>query len=139
MFHSNHILFRLFDHDHQDLTPYIHLEQRKPQGTENLYGLLHSIKNKVLIKFRYHKFWDEKSSHRVVQPLALKEFKNRWYVIAKDTKEDHIKSFGLDRLSNLEITNHKFSYPADYNVTESYMHSFGVIGFEEEKLRDITL
>jgi hypothetical protein len=30
----------------QDLTPFIHLEKRRPQGTENLYGLLHAIKNK---------------------------------------------------------------------------------------------
>ncbi len=30
----------------QDLTPFIHLEKRKPQGTENLYGLLHAIKNR---------------------------------------------------------------------------------------------
>ncbi len=40
----------------QDLTPFIHLEKRKPQGTENLYGLLHAIKNKFQIKFSYQKF-----------------------------------------------------------------------------------
>ena len=39
----------------QDLTPYVHLEQRRPQGTENLYGLLHAIKNRVLIKFEHQK------------------------------------------------------------------------------------
>ena len=27
----------------QDLTPFIHLEKRRPQGTDNLYGLLHAI------------------------------------------------------------------------------------------------
>jgi len=31
----------------QDLKPFIHLEKRKPQGTDNLYGLLHAIKNKL--------------------------------------------------------------------------------------------
>ena len=39
------------------LSRYIHFENRKPQGTENLYGLLHAIKNKLQIKFSYKKFW----------------------------------------------------------------------------------
>ena len=29
------------------LSSHIHFEKRKPQGTENLYGLLHAIKNNV--------------------------------------------------------------------------------------------
>src|SRR5690606_34202684 len=42
----------------QDLSDYIHLEKRRPQGTENLYGLLHAIKNNVEIQFSYQKFWE---------------------------------------------------------------------------------
>ena len=37
------------------LSNYIHFEKRRPQGTENLYGLLHAIKNKVQISFSYQK------------------------------------------------------------------------------------
>ncbi len=29
----------------QDLAPLIYMEKRRPQGTENLYGLLDAIKN----------------------------------------------------------------------------------------------
>ena len=57
----------------QDLTPFVHLEKRKPQGTENLYGILHAIKNKLQIKFTYQKFWDEELSQRIVEPYALKK------------------------------------------------------------------
>ena len=39
------------------LSDYIHFEKRGPQGTENLFGLLHAIKNKVQICFSYQKFW----------------------------------------------------------------------------------
>lgn len=62
----------------QDLTPFIQLERRKPQGTENLYGLLHAIKNHLQIKFFYEKFWEDEITNRLVEPYALKEFKNRW-------------------------------------------------------------
>ena len=71
----------------QDLTPFIHLEKRRPQGTENLYGLLHAIKNRLQIKFTYQKFWEEELSQRLAEPYALKEFKNRWYIMAKDSKD----------------------------------------------------
>lgn len=111
----------------QELAPYIHLEVRQPQGLENLYGLLHAIKNRFLVLFTYQKFWENHLSERHVCPLALKEFKHRWYILAKDHKDNKIKSFALDRLSNLEITNIKDKFPYDYNIKVAYENSFGVI------------
>lgn len=123
----------------QDLTPFIHLEKRRPQGTENLYGLLHAIKNKLQIKFTYQKFWEEESSQRLVEPYALKEFKNRWYIMVKDSKDNNIKSFALDRLTNLEITNQTYQYPDNYNIEQSYRYCFGIISPGEEEPQDIIL
>ncbi len=123
----------------QDLRPFVHLENRRPQGTENLYGLLHAIKNRLQIKFTYQKFWDETSTLRLVEPYALKEFKNRWYIIAKDYKDNHIKSFALDRLTNLEITKQHYQYPDNYDIEQSYRYSFGVISPNSSVPQDIIL
>ena len=123
----------------KDLTPFIDLEKRKPQGTENLYGLLHAIKNKLLIKFAYQKFWDDDIRQRIAEPFAMKEFKNRWYVIAKDRKDDKVKSFALDRLSGLEITNKTFIYPVKYNIEEHYRFCFGIIDSDNKEPEDIVL
>lgn len=123
----------------QDLTPFIHLEKRKPQGTENLYGLLHAIKNKLQIKFIYQKFWEEEASTRKVEPYALKEFKNRWYVMAKDSKDKNVKSFALDRLSNLEITNLTFIYPNTFSIEQAYRHCFGIISPIDKEPQEIIL
>ena len=91
-----------------EASPFVFLEQRKQQGTEHLFGLLHAIKNKFQIKFDYQKFWEKPISQRTVKPYAVKEFKNRWYVLANDCKDGMVKSFALDRLTNLEITNKIF-------------------------------
>ncbi len=123
----------------QDLTPFIHLEKRRPQGTENLYGLLHAIKNRLQIKFTYQKFWEEELSQRLVEPYALKEFKNRWYIMAKDSKDNNIKSFALDRLKNLEITNLNYQYPDNYSIEQSYRYCFGIISPNDEEPQDIIL
>jgi len=123
----------------QDLAPFIHMEKRRPQGTENLYGLLHAIKNRLQIKFTYQKFWEEEISQRLIEPYALKEFKNRWYVMAKDCKDANIKSFALDRLTNLEITIKTFAFPKSYNIEESYRYSFGIINSNDEEPQEIIL
>jgi predicted DNA-binding transcriptional regulator YafY len=123
----------------QDLTPFIHMEKRRPQGTDNLYGLLHAIKNRLQMKFTYQKFWEEELSQRLVEPYALKEFKNRWYLMAKDSKDNNIKSFALDRLTNLEITNQTFKYPDNYSIEQSYRYCFGIISPNDEEPQDIIL
>ena len=123
----------------QDLTPFIYLEKRKPQGTDNLYGLLHAIKHRQKIKFTYQKFWEETISERLVEPYALKEFKNRWYLIANDSDQNKIKSFGLDRLTNLEITNQHYSFPSGFNLEQSFSYCFGIISHTEEGPQDIIL
>lgn len=121
------------------LSNYIHFEKRRPQGSENLYGLLHAIKNKVQISFSYQKFWEDEITHRITEPYALKEFKNRWYVLANDLKDKKVKSFALDRLFELEITRKKFQLPNDFNVNEHFKYCFGIISPNEHKPQEVIL
>lgn len=123
----------------KDLQPFIHLEQRRPQGTENMYGLLHAIKNNLNIRYAYHKFWEDGPTQRLVAPFALKEFNNRWYLVAKDIKTENIRTFALDRLSELEITKQKFNYPLDFNVEEMFKNSFGIITPEDGQVEEVVL
>lgn len=105
------------------------LEKRKPSGTENMHGLLHAIKNRFQIQFTHEKFWKENSEKqkRTVYPLALKEARYRWYLIAQDAKDGVVKTFGLDRISDLDITRKKFEYPKDFNPEEKFRNSFGIV------------
>ena len=117
----------------------IHFEKRKPQGTENLFGLLHAIKNQFRINFTYHKYWDEDITVRHVNPYGLKEFKNRWYVLAKDLGDNRIKSFALDRITEMDITKIKFKIAADYDVDKHYKYCFGIMSPNEDKPQEIIL
>lgn len=119
--------------------PFIHFEKRKPLGTENLNGLIQSIKNSLKVSFDYKKFWENDTSHRTVEPYALKEFKNRWYVLAKDGKDERIKSFALDRIGNPVITKMRFTYPMDFNVDDYYRNCFGIISPDNQKPEEIIL
>ena len=122
-----------------DNSRYIHFEKRKPHGLENLYGLLHAIKNRFVIRFTYHKFWEENPTNRSLEPYSLKEFKGRWYLYGKDLFGEKIKTFGLDRISELDITRKRFVYPKDIDVNEIFRNCFGIQGPGDGKPEEVIL
>lgn len=121
------------------LSKHIHFEKRKPQGTEHLYGLLHAIKNRLKINFTYHKFWEDQLTKRTLEPYALKEFNNRWYILGKEISNDFVKSFALDRLSDLELLKEKFEMPKDFDVNQHYKYCFGIVGPNQQTPENIIL
>lgn len=122
------------------ISEHIHFEKRRPQGTENLYGLLHAIKNNLQIRFVYCKFWEDEETKRIVDPYALKEFENRWYVLALDSNDNRLKTFALDRLSELDITRRHFNRPETFNLNNYFRDSFGIITpFEPTPPEDVVL
>ena len=122
-----------------DITRYMFFEKRKFQGTEHFYGLLHAIKNRFIIKLAYQKFWEDEPTDRFVEPLALKESKGRWYLLAKDQHGSKIKTFGLDRVLEFEITSSKFDYPANFDAGDIFKNCFGVFNPENSNREEVIL
>lgn len=123
----------------QDLQPFVFIEKKNSSGADNLYGILHAIKNRLKIRFQYEKYWENEITERATAPYALKEFKSRWYLLAMDYKDKKVKSFALDRLSNLDITTEQFTVENEYNLAINYQHCFGIIQPTDEKSEDIIL
>src|SRR5699024_10003763 len=121
------------------MSEYIHFEKRQPHGTENLYAILHAIKNKVLLQFVYENYWKDKQTQRQVEPYALKEFRRRWYVISKDLADKKLKSFALDRIDDVEILKTKFNYPTDFDVNEHFKYCFGISGPNADQPEEVIL
>ncbi len=121
------------------LTSHIQFEQRKPQGTENLYGLLHAIQKQELIKIKYQKFWEDNISDRELEPYALKEFKNRWYLMAKEKNNPIVKSFALDRIKDLTLLNKKFQKTVFFDIEAHFKNSFGIISPNDLPLEEVIL
>jgi proteasome accessory factor B len=112
------------------LSPSVFLEKRKSLGTEHIYGIIHAIQNGYILQFTHQKHWEDFSTQREVKPIAIKESQQRWYLVALDKKDNTVKTFGLDRISNLKITDTKFK-PINYNVEKEFKHAFGVETYEE--------
>lgn len=107
------------------LSPSIFLERRKSSGTQNIHTIIHAIQNLYVLQFTYQKHWDDFSTQREVYPIAVKESQQRWYLIASEKSSRTVKTFGLDRISNLNVTDIKFK-PIIYNVEKEFKHAFGI-------------
>ena len=108
------------------LSPSVFLEKRKSLGTENIHGIIHAIQNGVMLKFTHQKHWKDDITQREVKPIAIKESQQRWYLICWDKKDETVKTFGLDRISNLKITDIKFK-PIAFYVEKEFRNAFGVL------------
>ena len=117
-------------------------EPRRARGLEHLNGLIHAITQKKVLSFTYQKFWENEKSSKVVMPYALKEFKNRWYLLAADYQSKNpsffLKTYGLDRISDLNISNTSFKRE-DVDIEKAYKNSFGIISTLGKETQEILL
>lgn len=62
-----------------------------------------------------------------MQPYALKEFKGRWYLLAMEVGDKgKMKAWGLDRISDLQMTRELFDKDPAFAVGRSYQDCFGI-------------
>jgi predicted DNA-binding transcriptional regulator YafY len=118
---------------------YVFFEQRKPRGLENFAGLLHACSQRRELRFSYYKFWNESATERTVHPLALKEALGRWYLLAVDTRDGVLKSFGLDRIQHPDISKTSFRGHYPYNLQQAFYYAFGIINEVDKKPQKVVL
>lgn len=123
----------------EELSNYIHLERTRPKGTDHLYLLIHAIKNKLRIQFTYEKYWEDTITNRVVDSYALKEFKNRWYLLGKSVNDTYVKTFALDRMSEMALTNVHFEVLPSFNMKEMFKYCYGIITPRDQQPEEILL
>lgn len=88
------------------------------KGIQNLTILLRAIKDLNQIKFTHHSFYHLEASIKTIEPYGLKEYANRWYVIGKSLPSQEIRTFGIDRIDQIEILKTKFKRPRENPLLE---------------------
>jgi predicted DNA-binding transcriptional regulator YafY len=83
---------------------------------------MEAVGNALRIRFSYEKFQGEALSERYLEPYALKECRGRWYVVGRTAGRQDMKSYGLDRIGNLAVTEERFKKDASVNMTEKFRY-----------------
>lgn len=95
-------------------------------GNEYLSPLLSAIKDKNVTYFEYESFISQQRKRRMVTPLLLKEYQNRWYLISYDLVKESIITYALDRISDLQVSEQTGKTPNDFNPDLFFKYSVGI-------------
>ncbi len=94
------------------------------------------IKLKQVIQLKYHTFQDYDIRSVSVSPYMLKEYNNRWFLIASASDTGRILTFPLDRLDDFDITGATY-LPAPDDLIERYEDIIGVTFNDDSPIEDI--
>lgn len=111
--------------DRKTASAYIDFEnENQLSGIEQLDRLFYATKNHQVIKFKHRKFETPHALSYTLKPYLLKEYQSRWYVIGTN-KHDNFRSFGIDRIEELEVTSETFN-PKPNTIKQVYRSCVGV-------------
>lgn len=114
----------------QKLKDRIHLENI-PSGQQYLSSIIESMRDDYCIKLTYQSYWRNSSDIILVEPYFVKVFKQRWYVIAYNREKEAMRTYALDRIKELDITQDKFDFPKDFNPDDYFYDCYGIIRDDE--------
>ena len=77
-------------------------DSSKFKGIHHLRDILVAINKKQNITFSHENYYREDPREYTIAPLRIKEYLNRWYVIGVPKGGGEIRTFGIDRITNLE-------------------------------------
>jgi predicted DNA-binding transcriptional regulator YafY len=85
-----------------------------------------AMTGKNQLHFSYTKYDDPIPSHRLVDPHFLKSHNQTWYVLAREVSSGLMKLYGLDRVTDLQITDVIFQRDPDFSPEDYFGNYLGV-------------
>lgn len=111
-----------------------------PSARMHLSTVIGALKEYHPVTFSYHPYTRVNPSPGVtVEPYFLKIFRQRWYVTGRNVKEDKIKTYALDRMTDVNVLDTvTFSIPDDFDSEAFVRDTFGIV-FSHGDPKDVTL
>ncbi|SDM66248.1 transcriptional regulator, DeoR family [Fictibacillus solisalsi] len=73
------------------------------------------------VKILYHKSGEKQLNYRLVDPYRIIYWNNKWYVVGFCHLRNDIRSFRVDRIESLLVTENKFNRPENFSARDFFM------------------
>lgn len=114
----------------RDLADRIFVED-VPSARTYLSPVIEALRRCHPIRFTYHGYTRAlPSPNTVIEPYFLKIFRQRWYVTGRNLRDKRLKTYALDRMSDVNIESRVFEIPSGFDAKAYTAPSFGII-FDE--------
>lgn len=100
-----------------------------PSSRYHLESVLNALKEQKALNFTYSPYTRTNPSYDVVvEPYFLKLFKQRWYMTGRAVKDNTVKTYSLDRMSDVTVDhNSSFEIPEDFDGDEYFSDCYGIV------------
>ncbi len=102
------------------------------KGSEWIAPFLDFIKHRKTMSLEYKRFEADEAKEHDLHPILLKEYRNRWYLIAMLEKNNHIVIYALDRVVGFKEIKVEFRFHPQFSAKNYFEHAYGITTFEEE-------
>ena len=103
------------------------LMEHIPAGQDHFRTIVRAMKEGHKLQMTYRKFGQAEPYTIVVEPFAIKVFRQRWYLLAKDYKRETPSIYALDRMEALTETDQHFDLPEGFSAREFFDDCYGVM------------
>ena len=118
--------------DSQGVSDRIILEE-VPSARTNLPIVMQALKDYNRISLSYRAYNRVNTAHNIIiEPYCVRLYKQLWYVIGYNLKDKKIKTYSLDRMSNVVINPEIFEMPGDFDAPTYFNDCFGIMTSQGE-------
>ena len=113
--------------------------EKIPAGKHFLNPIIGAMKQNRKLVLTYRKFGQEEPYTITVEPYAIKVFKQRWYLLAKNYKRSLPTIYAMDRMLNVQETDELFEFPEDFSTERFFKDFYGVLCHADEEVERIVI
>jgi predicted DNA-binding transcriptional regulator YafY len=95
-------------------------------GEEYLDPLYKAIEDEKALQITYKKFQDPKLYSTVISPYLLKEYNQRWYLIACKHEKKELRTYGLERIQNINPSFKDYIKQDDFDPNTYFKDIIGI-------------
>lgn len=124
--------------DARDLSQRIFLES-VPSAREFLATVMNAMREYRILKFTYKTYTRSLPKKGIqLEPYFLKIFRQRWYITGRNRADGQIKTYALDRMSDVIVETDTFEMPVDFDAEAYSRDAFGII-FTQGEPKEIAI
>ena len=97
------------------------------EGTEHIKSALEAVKKCKRIQITHQAFDSKETKKYILEPYLIKEFRGRWYVWGKLEGKKEFRTFGFDRIQDLEMSVKKFERDKKIDPAKVFADTIGII------------
>lgn len=100
----------------------------KSKGVEHIGWLLRAIQYRQVISITHYSYQTGEQTTYTVEPYLLKEFEGMWYLFAYCEDMKTFRTFGLDRIRQIKVTDRIFQRIAELeNTAKKFDNVYGLV------------